>query len=192
MNRHFLIFERGAHSVVHFVRAATITEAIRSYLAEQNSEIVFQSDGSLLEGKTRYEHLLAYVEAHYKVYDEWQIRELPEWAWLDAVAEVFCGESADGPLSIIDDCRPRFESRFPGVRARAFLWYLREGTLVTFYRKRANRLTILQRYLWNWDGHTLTVEEWHGGYEEITKALFLFPPRGIGALPDRTIAKGLQ
>lgn len=175
--KRYLIFEREWHSVVQMIRADTTTQALWDYIAEQNRDAVLQADGSVIDGDIHFPHPLAYIEARYKTEGEWQIRELPDWAWEDNFAEVFCGESADGGPSVISDCRKHFAREFPKIRARAFLWYLKNGTLVTFYRRRGTEINLLKRYLWNWDGHQLTVEEWHGSYDEIADALLLLPSR---------------
>src|SRR5688572_29599328 len=136
MNKRFLIFERGAHSVVHFVQASGATEAITRFIVNQNSRTLLKLDGSVQEGLHFYPHPLAYIESVYKAQGEWQIRELPEWVWQAEIVEAFCGESEDGPASIIADCRAHFAREFPRRRASAFVWYLRDGALVTFYQKK--------------------------------------------------------
>ena len=192
MDQRYLIFQRDAHSVVYFAQGQTIEEAIWNYISEISSEAKRNADGSLSEGAVQYSHPLAYIEANEKIYHEWQIRRLPDWAWADRFSEIFCGESIDGPPSVIAECRKHFVKDFPGSRAKAFVWYLEQGTLVTFFRKKgAFAITVLKRYLLDWDGNELTIEEWTGDYEEILQSLSLIPPRwrskkqGAGVYPFR-------
>ena len=178
-NKLFLIFDKGAHSVVYFVRAKSLREAILQFLLNQNHELKLEADGALREGAASYPHPLAYVERWYKIYGEWQIRELPEWTLQQPVSEVFCGESEDGPPEIIAICRRELQKRFPRSRAPAFVWYFRQGTLVTFYRKgKSGQIEILQRYLWNWNGRAETVEVWNGDYEQLLTELNVTLIRG--------------
>lgn len=191
MNKRYLIFLRYVHSVVYFVQGETPTEAIWNYISEINRQVVLNPDGSITVDTDNYPHPLAYIEANEKIYHEWQIRELPEWAWKDSFSEIFCSESQDGPLSDIAECRERFQVDFPKTRAKAFVWYLKQGHLVTFYCKKPSGIVIIKRYLLNWDGSQLTVEEWVGDYEQIVQALDLTPPRlqgqqqGVKKYPTR-------
>ncbi len=178
MDRRYLIFERSAHSVVYFAQGQTTEEAIWNYISEMSSSAVRHEDGTITDDALQYPHPLAYIEAMEKIHHEWQIRELPDWAWTDLFSEIFCGESMDGSPSVIADCRKHLIKDIPGSRAKAFVWYLEQGTLVTFYHKKgAFNITVQKRYLWNWDGIKLTVEEWTGGYDEIINSLSLMPPR---------------
>ncbi|MGI4788675.1 MAG: hypothetical protein ACRYFS_07470, partial [Janthinobacterium lividum] len=177
-NKRYLIFSRGAHPVVYFVHGQTTGEATWNYIRELSPEMKRNADGSISDGAIQYSHPLAYIEATEKIYHEWQIRELPDWTWTDGFSEIFCGESQDGPLSDIEECREHFSEAFPRSRAKAFVWCLKQGHLVTFYRKlRASKIKVLKRYLLNWSGRQMTIEEWIGGYEEIVDALDLLPPR---------------
>lgn len=173
MDKHYLIFVRNSHSVVFFVQGRTPTDALWNYIAGEDDQVTLNADGSLTEGAHDYAHPLAYIEATEKIYHEWQIREVPDWAWSDSFAELFCGESTDGPPSVIADCRRQFVKDIPHSRANAFVWYLKEGALVTFYRKHGPQITVMKRYRWNWDGHRVTVEEWVGDHEQIVQALYL-------------------
>lgn len=173
-NKHYLIYYKGAsdnyggHSVIYFVLAPDPAQAIIRFLLVHYPELVVEDDGSILVNGARYPHPLAFVEVWFKTYGEWQIREFPEWTLLQSAAEVFCGESSDGPAEIVGLCRKLLTVQFPRSRARAFVWYLRQGTLVTFYRGRRNgRMEVLQRCLWNWDGRTETMEEWKGDYSTL-------------------------
>jgi hypothetical protein len=181
MQETYLIFTRQphSHSVVFLIRALSVKEAIGHYLRKQvNDSIVLNADGSVHEGHSHYPHVLSYIEAHEKITGEWQIRQMPEWVWQTQVVEAFCGESEDGPAEVIKECHPHLKQAFPGSRAKAFVWYLNQGVLVTFYRKAdAFQIEILVRYLCQWDGVQTTIEEWRGDYEEVIASLFLEPYR---------------
>ena len=177
----YLIFESLAHSVIYFVQASSVNEALWQYVSGQNGRAVLGADGSIRHGDSHYSHPLAYIEANYKTQGEWQIRRLPKWVWQNSVVEAFCGESKDGFAWIIADCRVRFAEDFPRSRAKAFVWYLRQGTLVTFYRRQGPfRIKVLKRYLWQSDGTMMTdgqtkIEEWGGDYQQIMDSLLLEP-----------------
>jgi hypothetical protein len=175
----YLIFTRRqhSHSAIFFVQSSSVNEAVWHYMHKQiNDSMRLNEDGSVQEYNHRYPHVLAYIEANEKITGEWQIRKIPEWVWQEQVVEAFCGESEDGPAYVIKECRPYFTQAFPSSRAKAFVWYLNQGTLVTFYHKTgAFQIKILKRYLWKWDGEQTRIEEWTGGYNEIATSLLLEP-----------------
>ncbi len=177
MNKRYLIFEGDAHSIVYFVQALTATDALKDYIEGLGNRVVVNNGGSVQDGESSYPHPLAYIEATAKTHGEWQIREMPDWVWQGRFVEAFCGESAYGVSAVVAECRERFEAAFPRVRARAFVWYFKEGTLVTFYRMKARQMTVIQRYLWDWDGNKKTLEEWTGDYEAIMDGLLLEPSK---------------
>ncbi len=179
--KRYLIYHKGAngssggHALIYFVYAADATQAIVRFLLNESS-IVEEENGTLRAYGAVYPHPLAYIEASYKFYGEWQIRELPDWTLHQPVSEIFCGESDDGPPFIIAICRTALRRQFPGrYRARAFVWYLRQGTLVTFFKGGARRMKILKRYLWSWDGHTERVVEYNGDYKQLMNDLLISP-----------------
>jgi len=173
MNKRYLIFVGESHSVIYFVQAPTVVEAIKTYIEGLGGRVAVNDNGTVQDGDDSYPHPLAYIEATAKTHGEWQIREMPDWVWQGQIVEAFCGESKFGVESVVAECRERFMSAFPRARAKAFVWYFREGTLVTFYWKRAMQMTVIQRYLWNWDGNKKTLEEWTGDYAEIIDGLLL-------------------
>lgn len=184
MNETYLIFARHAHSVIFFVQASSASEAIWRYVSDQSDKVVLQPDDSVQDEGRHYPHLLAYIEAIEKMHGEWQIRRLPEWVWQGQVVEAFCGESEDGPAEVIRQCREHFAKAFPGSRAKAFVWYLNQGTLVTFYRKQgAFNIRVLVRYLWDWDGHRLLIEEWTGDYQQIIADMRIEPYKPETIIP---------
>jgi hypothetical protein len=175
--KHYLIYYKGAngnhggHSVIYFVHAVDATHAMLRFLMNQHA-VQEGRDGLLTENGTIYSHPLAYIETWYKFYGEWQLRQLPDWTRQQPVCEVFCGESEDGLAQVAEICRREFLKEFPRSRARTFVWYLKQGTLVTFFRgSKPARMEILKRYLWRWDGHTQHVEEWRGDYAQLSRDL---------------------
>jgi len=183
MNKRYLIFEGDAHSVIYFVQAPNATQAIKIYTEGLSNRITVNVNGLVQDGDNSYPHPLAYIEATAKVHGEWQIREMPDWVWQGRLVEAFCGESEYGVASVVAECRERFAAAFPRTRARAFAWYFKEGTLVTFYRKKASQIQVIQRYLWNWDGNKKTLEEWAGDYEAIMDCLLLEPHKPTASVP---------
>ncbi len=189
MNKTYFIFERHTHSVIYFVQAMSVKEAICKYILDQRSDnAVFLPDGSVQDEDVHYPHPLAYIEASEKVQGEWQIREMPAWVLQGSVVEAFCCESQSGPASDIAECRERFKVGFPKARAKAFVWYLKQGHLVTFYRRENPfEIVVLKRYLLKWHGIEWngdpgpTVLNWDGGYEEILNSLDVMPykPKNI-------------
>jgi hypothetical protein len=162
--------------VINFVRAESLIEALWLYIVNENDSATRLADGSVKDGSIYYTHPLAYIEAMYKIPQgvcEWQIREMPEWAWNDPYNEIFCGESSDGPTEVIAACRKQLLQEIPYSRAKAFLWYLKGGkTLVSFYRKaKPFQITILKRYLYEWDGKNELIDEWSGTYGELVNLL---------------------
>lgn len=176
MNKRYLIFQGDAHSVVYFVQASSTLEAINTYIQGLSDKITISSDGIVQYGDDRYPHSLAYIEANEKIHGEWQIREMQDWVWQGRLVEAFCGESEYGVKSVIAKCRVHFSAEFPRARAKAFVWYFQEGTLVTFYRKREYQIKVIQRYLWNWNGSKETLEAWTGSHEDILGNLLLRIP----------------
>lgn len=179
MNETYLIFDRHVHSVIHFVQATSVSEAIWKYISYQREDAILQADGSIRGEDDYYPDLLTYIEASGKMHGEWQIRKMPEWVWervrQGQVVEAFCGESQDGPAEVIMQCRKHFTKAYPRSRAKAFVWYLKQGTLVTFYHKKGYNIRVLKRYLWDWNGDRLKIEDWTGGNEQILESLLLEP-----------------
>lgn len=205
---HYIIFERTlGHCVTQLVRAASLQEALTK-LAVGDREAKLQSDGSLVTPDgIIYPHSLAFIESHYKSndkYDElqwsekekkllngscWEIRVLPAEALDVEIAEVFCSAEPWSIGEYIRLCRSEFRKRYPRSRARAFVWYLNDGPLVTFHRRQNKAhdrpIEIVGRYLISWQRqhwprpYALTqemVQEWHGNYDDILSRLHIdFP-----------------
>jgi hypothetical protein len=172
----YLIYSKGDygnHAVVHLVEAPTPTEALWRYIwSALGPDIIRHPDGSLEDDGILYPHPLAYIEAGFKRYGEWQMRLLLEPTPEEPCRENFCGESEDGTAEVIAECRRQGGKK----RAKAFVWYVRAGTLVTFYRKsKPYRIKVLARYLCNYEGGESTVKKWKGDYPELMDALYLLP-----------------
>ena len=99
--------------------------------------------------------------------------ELREHSLQVEVEAIICGENPYDIKGYIDQCRPLLRKQFPGSRARAFVWYLESGPLVTFYRKASwFQIEVLVRYIIDWV-HWSGVHVWTGDYEAITDELRL-------------------
>ena len=195
----FIVFERElGHCVTRLVRAASLKEAMTK-LAVGDWRAKLQGDGSLITPDgLAYSHPLAFIESQYKSndkYDElqwsdkdnelvnassWQIQVLPAEALEAEVAEVFCSAEPWSIGEYISLCRAEFRKKYPRSRARAFVWHLKDGPLVTFHRRqnKANDwpIEVVGRYLIPWQRqhwpqpYTLMqemVEEWHGTYDNL-------------------------
>jgi hypothetical protein len=183
MKKHYLIFQRYAigHSYADFAYAETPLEAIQRSLLHGCDQLSLENDGSLIldMGRTRirYPHALAYIEAEYKTQGEWQMREIPQGVLEADYAEGFCGEDTGWIDEYFDACRPYLRRDFPRSRAKAFLWYLKKGALVTFYKRiNPNEIQILRRYRYHWDGQNLTIDSWEGSYNELLEQLLIEMP----------------
>ena len=178
--RHFIIFRRtDSHCAVWLVRAATLLDACIRFALHEGAEqredgVLEEKDGS--GGIVRYEHPLAYIESAAKAcnggteWNGWEIRELQEPHWEAGLAEVFCSENPSEVEEHIERCRPLLRKRHPRSRAKGFVWYLKEGPLVTFYRqaKSPSRdpIEILGRYFLPWQTYP-EAHVWDGGYDDI-------------------------
>lgn len=179
VQQRYLIYFRGrngnfgGHAVVHLVEASTPTDALWRYLWRAvDSDIVRRPDGSIEEAGIVYAHPLDLIEAGFKRYGEWQMRLLLEPTPEEPCAEAFCGEDADNVADVIAECRRKFGTK----RAKAFVWYLREGMLVTFYRKgKPYRIKVLERYLCSYAGGKITIKPWKGDHKDLMDALHLLP-----------------
>lgn len=140
-------------------------------------------DGSLRTGdgyggEITYSHPLECFEAEEKA-DGWngntaEIRELRESDLNKPFAEPFWSADPDDIKTCIEVCRPLFRAAFPASRAKAFVWPLKEGSLVTFHRrknpKRRWPIEIIARYLITW-GSWEHVRPWHGTYDDILEQM---------------------
>jgi hypothetical protein len=178
--RSFLIFDHvTAHPVVYLACARTPDDAVRTFIQEMDGDVTFETDGGVRvryeRTERRYLHVLAYIEAFYKQHGEWQIRELPSGSGPAGLTEAFCGENASDVAYHLAECRKLLRRDVPRSRAPGFLWYLRDGVVVTFYRKAGPwRIEILKRYVRRWEGAG-EYEPWTGSHAELMDQLYLGP-----------------
>jgi hypothetical protein len=168
---------RWGHAATFFVRAPTPLDAIKRFIKEEDDTLTFSADGSVVAPSGRkpihYPHPLAYIEACYKTDGEWWIDELPEWVWESDYQEVFCGENASDIQDYLDRCRPALRRDLPRSRAHGFVWYLRSGVLVTFYRQRQPfQIEVLGRYLIRISAG-LPISPWKGNYNDLLDDLII-------------------
>lgn len=180
---HYLIFEapQDGHTVVAMVQATSRYAAMKRYVEEEYSPryVRFNDGGSVTDVNSlrpvTYPHLLAFIETKGKARGDWQMRRLPESTWEAPYRQVFCGEHGPDVENYIELCRPVFRKEFPRSRAHAFLWYLTDGYLVTFYRRPRRSglpLQILKRYIILHETYP-QVLPWEGTYEEFLNRLDL-------------------
>jgi len=197
----FIVFKRTAgHCYVERIPADSLIDALQKYLAyDLEASPVPDSARVELDGKCY--HCLELVEFWHKAnskYDEleldsagvllnhqsWQINEAGYPADKHGVVPLLCSYEPSSIANYIELCRGIFRKAHPRSRARAFVWYLRHGPLVTFYRNRDPNLDkpleIAARYLIRWQKdkypqpYSLTpemIEEWPGTYDDILEQL---------------------
>lgn len=205
---HFIIFERQfGHCATTLLRAHSLKEALTKFAIEENG-VEAKSDGSLVSGDGLvYPHPLALIESEYKSHDKfdelqwdtkndkllngacWEIRALPAEAWDAEIAEVFCSAEPWSLGEYISLCRTELRKKYPRSRARAFVWYLEDGPMVTFHRRQnradAQPIEVMGRYIIPWqrqhwpNPYSLTpemVQEWHGTFDDVlTQMRINFP-----------------
>ena len=191
ISRTFVIFRRtDGHCAMWLVKAPSLAEAFTKYYVSETLDAEILEDGSIrTQGcgsvKVVYAHPLECVESELKSYDglcgnSWELRELSEQHWQADFAEVFCSADPDDVARYIERCRPLFQTSFPQSRARAFVWYLKTGPLVTFHRRKDKRcrhpIEILGRYHIPWKTWP-EAHAWCGTYEEIMEQMALEYPR---------------
>ncbi len=200
-SRHFIIFQRtSGHCTTWLARADSLAEAMTKYCGESCGEEILADGGIRTQGCGKamvvYTHPLECIESEMKSYDgvdgySWEIRELQEEHWQANFAEVFCSAAPAEVENHIRLCRPQFRQAFPQSRARAFVWYLKSGPLVTFHRRKEKRcrwpIEVLGRYHLPWKTWP-QVNEWHGAYEAILEEMATeYPlPQGGAPVEDRT------
>jgi hypothetical protein len=184
-DRHFLIYEHSTcHPMVYLASAGTAVEAMTAYLRERVPKARMEPNGAitLWEGhsEVRYPHPLACIEALWKTAGEWQMRELPAGTYNATLVEAFCGEDPENVAYHLAKCRPLLRQEFPRSRAPGFIWYLTDGVLVTFYRRRrCGRPEVLRRFVRRWD-RDVDYLPWDGDHASLTDDLYLGPgPTGI-------------
>ncbi|MCW3059016.1 MAG: hypothetical protein JWQ02_837 [Capsulimonas sp.] len=171
MTNHYIVFEKTVHSVVHIVQGDTLAAAIWNYIIRDQTEAALQPDGAVFAWGVTYPHPLAYIERWHKCEGDWQIRELPDWAWSDPSAQIFNDKGPDDVTQALESCLEKFVKRSPKADAQWFVWPLTTGVLVTFYQTKHLELKILRRYLWTWNGKREKIVEWKGDYAQLAEEL---------------------
>lgn len=172
----YVIFERGsAHPMVYLSRAPSATEAVAAYLQQEIDWLEVRPDGSVrCQGGEDYPHVLAAIEAECKRFGEWQIRVLPEGAEQAPLTEAFCGEDPSDVEYHLQRCRPLLRQTHPRSRAPGFIWYLRNGVMVVFFKKtRRGGMEVLARFVRRRDWPGLEYRPWSGTYEDLIEDLYL-------------------
>jgi hypothetical protein len=189
--KHFIIFRRtDGHCATWLVRAPSLRDAMLKYALDQCARVQLRDDGSLAVddghgGQVIYEHPLACIEGEEKTWNGgqgwngWEIRQLQPEHWEASLAEVFCSENPHDVEGYVELCRPLLRQHHPRSRARAFVWYLHHGPLVTFYRpaRRGHRwpIAILGRYLLPWREWPQP-QEWIGTHDAILEQMLIEYP----------------
>lgn len=182
--KHYVIFLRSdAHCGVLFVCAPSLGEAMAVYYVQDMQDTERLEDGSIRTGdgyggEIIYSHPLECIEAKKKVDgwdgNSWEIKELRDSDWNKPFSEAFWSADPDDIKMCIEVCRPLFRAAFPASRAKAFVWPLKGGSLVTFHRRKNPRrrwpIEIMARYLVKW-GSWEQVRPWHGTYDDILEQM---------------------
>jgi hypothetical protein len=186
--KHFICFQRtSGHCANWLIRAPSLREALIKYALKECSGAELREDGSIsvddgYGGKTLYPHPLACIESEVKVpcggedWHGWEIRQLQQAHWDADFTEIFCSENPYDLENYIELCRPLLRQRYPRSRAKAFVWYLNDGILVTFYRPirkgRPLPIEVLGRYQLTSQKWPEAVE-WHGSYDDILEQMII-------------------
>lgn len=197
--KHYIIFQRtNNHCVTWLVRASSLREAMAAHYLHDMAGAEHLDDGSIQTGdsyggKIIYSHPLECIESEVKSLDgigghSWEMRELQDQHWEADFAEVFGSNDPADVEEYINACRPVFCKAFPKSRARAFVWYLKEGPLVTFHRRKEQRrrwpIQIMARYLLPWKDWE-QVREWHGTHDDLLEQMIVEYPLPQSALASR-------
>jgi hypothetical protein len=184
-DRTFIVFQRtSAHCSTWFVRADSPKSAMAAFCVHDTVGAELLEDGSISYPGCGNAHIvygnpLECIESEMKSYDglcghSWEIRELREEHWRASIAEVFCSADPDDVEGHIRQCRPLFRASFPRSRARAFVWYLNSGPLISFHRRKdpacRTPIEILARYHIAWNDRD-NVVEWRGTHNDILARL---------------------
>ncbi|BDI34446.1 hypothetical protein CCAX7_64970 [Capsulimonas corticalis] len=195
---HYIIFQRTfAHCITELIQAPSLTEALAAYAVKECGAKICDDDSLIDTTGIIYPHSLAMIESKRKAdrkYDElqldasggelinhssWEIRELPSEAWNAPSADIFCSANPDEVSGYIRLCRTEFRKQYPRSRARAFVWHLVDGPLVTFYQARdrdyRRPIKTLKRYLIPWSQWP-DVQEYQGPHQDIVDQMHVrFP-----------------
>jgi hypothetical protein len=177
---HYIVFQRACgHCVTWLVVASSLREAMVKWIYDgDNPEVITSDDG--YGAQIVYDHPLAYIESEEKARDggeewnEWEIRKLHQKHLEADVAEVFCSENPGEVEEHIEACRPLLRQRYPRSRAKGFVWYLKDGPLVTFYRPKNPRrrwpIEVLCRFQLR-RKESEDYLEWNGSHDDILEQM---------------------
>ena len=184
--RHFVIFERSLdHCVMQLINSPSLGEAMATYSLVHTLDVERLEDGSIRSGDSYgghiiFSHPLAYIESFQKADgwdgNTWEIQEVLDRQLAANAAQIFCSADPDDIKTYIQVCRPFFRAAFPKSWARAFVWPLRKGALVTFHRRknptRRWPVEVMARYQMTWNDWE-KVELWQGSYDDILEQMLL-------------------
>jgi len=176
---HFMIFSEYAHPHVYLLSASSVREAVRNYGLEDGA---FEECNGLLindvyPGRAQiFSCELQAIECWERSIMPWSIKQLKDEDWSAPLAQVYSSETPSDLKKYVALCREQFGSQHDLPR-KAFVWPLRDGPLVTFYRQRKKYGPIRpeaigQRFIIPWATWPKVVE-WKGGYDTILEELVL-------------------
>ncbi len=188
--KHYAVFAAHAHPTVWLIHAETLTAALVAYIEDSWGPNLSYHEGKWgvpdgWGGQSVYGHPLECLEDTEKYDCTWNITELTKNHGNAPVAEAM---AADNPWEIAEYVKVASEARphpQPGRKPRTFVWYLRDGPLVTFYernrKKKGHRIKIIARVLIPWATWP-QVMEWTGTYDDIVEQLSV-GPHGMPQVP---------
>ena len=171
--KYYIVTSTGGHPELDLILAETLQEALRQYAVHWLASV--DSDGSLyvvsnMRKDIKYSHDLEAIEFSEKIYDnEWTISKLDDDAFSTDIQCVYRGIPQAEKEKYVKLCR-KSVGKTTRLFRKAFLWYLRSGVLVTFFRTRSYAMVfpnnLMQRYLVE-PGDPPVVREWSGSYDDI-------------------------
>lgn len=186
--RHFVVFAAQAHPSVWLIKAETLLAAVGNYIEGEWLDAYKDGKWSVPDGyggKHIYEHPIEYLEQQEKCDYTWNITELTDAHWNSPFAEAMCADNPWEIKSYITDALPARQHAQPGKKPRAFVWYLQDGPLVTFYervrKKGAKRIQVTERFSMPWKTYPQAFA-WNGTYDDIAAQLKAGPYAGSADL----------
>ncbi len=181
--KHFVVFAAHAHPTVWLINAETLLIALSNFIKECYGPNLTCQDGKWIVpngygGKNVYVHLIQYLENEVKSEYTWHISEITDDHWNAPIAEALVAEN---PWEVKDHIERASTARRQtqlGRKQHAFIWYLQDGPLVTFYERNRKRsehpIKITERFLLpraTWP----QVIKWTGTYNDIAEQLSVEP-----------------
>jgi hypothetical protein len=148
----FFVGSKFAHPFASLVCAADFETAVRLFEMDLDPDVQFLPDGSVRlrvdAQEYRYGDWLDYVECCHRWAGEWMVARLPAPEG-DGVWDLLVAEGAGDAAEYAGRCR----KAAPGEWWRGksyFIWWLRSGVIVTFYRRvDAWRIRVTERFLFD-------------------------------------------